>query len=270
MKHILLSTAATMFATTASAGGLGPPIIMEPPILTPPSQFSWSGGYGGLSYGQSNHTRDYTRNITEDRDIHNYQCDRGTKPHLMYKCDVGNFVDAAELAALDNVFRPWNNARDQDVRYNNGYEGFWMGASETFSFSVGDQRDLGPNQKGWAQVSYLGYDTVTEIVGSEQYSTTTQDTTVGGFVGYNFEVYGPLFAGVEANFFQAQDLDETFAQIEGRGCLATGRVLSCVGAGDDLLTITADLAITDNLIVGARQWQSDDDEGTQIRIGWKF
>jgi hypothetical protein len=274
MKYAII--ASLMMTTSVHAGNLVT-VGLDDPEVIPPARFSWGGVYGGLTYGQSQHTREYTRtweeDITREREIHNYNCTRGKEKHFGRKCNVTGFTDAEELQALDNVNRPWQNAADQDVRYQSGYDGLWMGSSEVFSFSLPDQRSIS-NQPRWAQMNYLGFDTVVDVIGtesfSETYEVTHNDTTLGGFIGYRHEISQYVVLGVEANAFQAMDLGEDFYQIEAQAGISLGRVLPFVGIGPDHFSVGTDIAITDNVLIGIRHWDADEDSGTQVRIGWMF
>lgn len=289
MKLTILAACAALYSCGSASAGNLVTIGLEDPRVTPPPRtaFSWSGPYAGVSYGQSSHRRDYTRNWTETIDHreetpweeHSYQCNRG-EGHFGFKCDVSGLTGALEFEGLDHINSPWNNARDQTVRYSSGYDGLWMGANETFTFTLPSH--ISPVNRGnqWAQIDYThltGVDVnewVETIACSESYSVVESDTTLGGFIGYRYQFQTvPFVVGAELNATTTSD-HGSFTQVGLQAGLAMGRVLPYVEIGADHYAGGADVAMgrQGRLLVGLRTWESRDgnDSGQQLRIGWNF
>jgi hypothetical protein len=288
MRKLLFSTTLICLGTAGYAGSIDPP-WMEPPVTVPTTPaFSWSGPYAGLSYGKSSHRRTYEKTWDEvityreetDWEKHAYQCNRG-KGHFGFKCDVTGLTHAPEFGALDNVNNPWsNNAKDETVRYDNGYDGLWMGADETFGFTLPSYVEPVTRGERWAQIGYeylTGVD-VNEwsetIVHTEQVTVNEDDSTFGGFIGYRHQFSKmPVVVGVEANYMATGDHGD-FAQVGAQLGFAAGRVLPYVEIGVDHYAGGADVALGSQgrLLIGLRAWETHDgrDGGQMLRIGWNF
>lgn len=318
MRNLIAATAAAiLLPAMASAGGLTPenPPWMEPPVYVPPqASFSWGGAYAGLSYGRSSHRNTYTRSWEEtehfreetpwEREVidreeipwerHDYSCNRGpnNNNHSRFKCDITGLTHSPELAALDSINSPWNNARNQDIRYRSGYDGLWMGASDSFAFTLPSY--VAPVTRGskFGSVAYAfseGVDVIetTRIETgvdvrewsettqySEDYTVTESDTTYGGFVGYRHQFQSvPFVVGAEANFMTT-DNNGDFAQFGLQAGFAMDRVLPYIEVGADHYAGGVDIALGQqgNLLIGVRTWESHDgdDSGQMIRVGWQF
>lgn len=291
MKLTILAAVAALWACAPAYAGNLVTTGLDDPHVTPPASsttgFSWSGPYAGVSYGQSTHVREYTRTWDEVIDHreetpwekHAYQCDRG-QGHFGFKCDVTGLTHAPEFGSLDNVNSPWRNAAGETVRYSSGYDGLWMGANETFAFTLPSY--VAPRDRGsqWAQ---LGYEHLTgvdvrewseTIAHSEQVTVTEGDTTLGGFVGYRHQFQAfPLVIGAELNAMTT-DNHGSFTQAGLQAGFAAGRVLPYVEIGADHYAGGVDVALGQQgrLLVGLRTWEANDgaDKGTQLRVGWNF
>ena len=325
MKNIFTAILVTItLAFPAFAGnpstGLSDPVVIAPTNPT----FSWSGPYAGLTYGQSNHKRQYTRTWDETRtyytkegfetvtprveeverreeipyDEHRYTCTRGSG-HFGYKCDVSGFTLSPEFNDLDTVNRPWREAEDQTVRYENGYSGLWMGADETYTFTMPLPIDPIMRSNDWAQISYemvsgvnvveytelVEYDDIaygtrlvehTEVVAThvETYTVNEGDTTLGAFVGYRHQFDAvPFVLGAEFNYMDTDD-HGSFEQLGVQAGFAAGRVLPFVEVGYDHYAGGVDVALGKNgrVLLGVRTWETHDgdDSGNMIRLGWAF
>lgn len=298
IKKISIAMALSVgLALSANAGNPTNAGLVDPVVTPPSATFSWTGPYAGVSYGKSQHTRTYEREMVRhwDEDIlhrdveeweeHYYRC-VGKEGHFGRKCKVGGFEDAKEIQSLDLVNNPWRNSPQSTVRYDAGYgPAVWLGGQSTLDFTLPDQRDLPLASGKWAQLEYLGYEqfeNVTEWTETiqhsetytEQYEVTHNDTTIGGFVGYRMALWDtPVIGGVEANYFRAQDLGDEFAQVEAQVGVSLGRVLPYVAAGTNgLKVVGTDIALgrKGRLLVGLRHWEQNADRGTQLRVGWKF
>lgn len=285
---ILKTTLAIALPFSASAGNLVTEGL-DDPVVAPPTQraFSWGGAYTGLSYGQSRHVRTYDRKWDEfivhreetPWEEHSYSCNRG-QGHYGFKCDVTGLTHAPEFGELDNVKNPWSNAADRTVRYGGDYDGLWMGADQTFAFTLPSYVDPVVRSGKWAQIEYeylTGVDVnewVETITHTEQATLVEDDTTFGGFVGYRHQFQKvPLVVGLEANYMTTSDHGE-FAQIGAQVGFAAGRVLPYIEAGIDHYAGGVDIALGAHgqVLFGVRTWEAYDggDSGTQVRVGWRF
>lgn len=312
MKRIFIMAAMLVaLATGASAQKLGtpgtydPPVInMNPPAEAPPT-FSWTGWGIGVSVGQSQHTREYTRqetreweeeivHITEEEwEEHKYWCEKGfASAHFGPKCDVTGLTHAPEFDPLVFANSPWNNNRDETVRYNNGYDGLWMGDDDVFYFTLPEYVDPSDRGDKWAQIGYeyLSGVTITEWTEIVEYSETFDvtykethnDITIGAVANYRYQFEGtPFVVGGEINVFKARDMDETFTQIGLQGGVAVDRNLTFGEVGIEHFAVGNDYAFgrEGNVILGVRYWADDsnsaergdfDDSGTQVRAIFKF
>jgi hypothetical protein len=274
MKLTIIAAVAAMLAGPVLAGNLVT-TGLDDPHVTPPATsttaFSWSGPYAGVSYGQSSHTRTYEHREEEPWEKHAYRCDRGTG-HFGFKCDVTGLTHAPEFGTLNNINRPWSNARDETVRYNNGYDGLWMGADQSFAFTLPSYVAPVARDSRWAQIGYEHMSGVNVTQWTE--TVTESDTTLGGFVGYRHQFQTlPFVVGAEFNAMTT-DSHGDFTQIGLQAGFAAGRVLPYVEAGADHYAGGVDVALgrQGRLLVGVRTWEAHDgdDKGTQLRVGWNF
>jgi len=287
VKTLYYTTAFILAAYGAQAGNLVTSGLDDPHVNAPALPFSWDGGYAGLSYGQSQHKRTYTRDVAgvafeqteEPWETHSYSCNRGpdTNSHLRDKCDLTGLTHATELASLSSASQPWNTARDQTVRYTSSYDGLWLGADESIAFTLPEYVEPQARDGRWGFVAYetLRGVTVTEEAvtsySQQEYTISESDQGFGGFAGYrNQWGFTPLVVGAEFNFIQTED-HGTFTQIGAQAGFAVGQVLPYVEVGADHHAGGTDIALG-NVLLGVRTWASHngDGSGNQVRVGWMF
>lgn len=288
MKKILTLIIA-LLTLPAHADGPGTPIWMEPPVIEPPA-FSWTGAYAGGSVGTSTHMNSYTREWSETEyfreetpwELHEFWCNRGkaNNNHSRFKCDITGLTHSPELSGIVVGNNPWNNARDQDVRYTSGYDGLWLGESESFAFTLPAYVEPVDRGKNFGSVSYeysSGVDVAewTETTQySEDYTVFEDDVTYGVVAGYRYQFgTAPFVVGLEANAFTTEGNGDFF-QIGAQGGLALDRLLTFFEVGQDHYAGGADLAFGDygQYRVGFRSWEANDgsDSGQMIRATYAF
>lgn len=239
MKKILMATAvATIVGTTAMAGGLT--TVWDDPVVTPPAVIpTWTGVYGGLSYGHTSAKRTWTEEVPvfaeqfaetpvyEEQFEEEYDEGVCKSPgvgasHSAYKCrfnGTGAFApevwaESREIQALNNVNSPWNDPNyrrsaiggpsedaRRPVRYStNSYDGIWMNAFD-YAFTYNYRMvSTGMVQTGTEQVSQGIQQVGTETI---EHSVSSSSNNFGGFLGYRHD-FGRFVPGIEATI--AEDM----------------------------------------------------------------
>lgn len=291
MKNIFaLTVAAGLSVSAAYAGGLAPPVYMEPPVVPPTVMVpSWTGPYAGLTYGRTTTTETWLEPTFEDDIRTEFDGEVCKSPgivgsHGSYKCKFddkdGAFTSSVwgsspEIQALRLTDEPWNDddlertgnplgrtADAEVVRYSEpNYNGIWLNG-EDFEFTYNYREvNLGPVQTGF-----------------ETFTEENTEETYGAFVGYRHQVGQAVF-GLEGA------VHGELTSLEAQLGLAAGPLLPYVSYGvgqfdsEDVTTYGGgadfQVGLINGMFVGADAIVIEDNSGNTaeqatIRVGFNF
>jgi len=262
MKTTLsLALVAGLMATSAAAGGLSPPVWMEPPVTVLTPAPSKAGFYGGIQGGQSEtSTYRYEEETLERGDY----CLLGESENCYgtgyTEGDWTQFFGNPILNALPTKGSP---------------EAPGHCGGMTIDCVTGRDKD-GNATDIWVNDGYT-FATVDE-------TEVTSDSFVGAFFGYRDYVSGNVMAGVEGGAYIHSEAEDPTLTGEAVVWYDGGQIMPFISAGGvkrgDMSGWTAglgaDFSVTESMFVGAKysvnEFEDNDvtDNNFAIRVGWNF
>ncbi len=269
MKHLLTFIAAALIGTSATAGGLAPPVETAPPSAPPTVSRDWSGPYvGGFYGGQS--TTETVRHVETETEIPETEvqvtdeCEYLTAHSGGAKCIMPKEASVATFGDLPDCGHTYgqtcivNHFRDGTVRV------FVPGAErgDTLEYYTGET------------VIEYGEPIVTKIVSF--FETVSEGERYGAFIGNRWDMGGYVVGAELAG------TSEGMYTLEGTAGYDMGDLLPYVSAG--LATdgdhsgwtagVGADYRVTDSMSIGAKYSFTDVDaytvEAVDLRVSFTF